>query len=137
LGLNPTKDIIHLVREEIKIMLWIYGDLIKLIIIGLMILYIIVKIKSEIAPTKYINVDTGIFDNITYKITTYDDLETAKSKSHFKTTIYEVPEYLLDKMNQILNSQERQGMKLNDAWCAEEYLLDNNCKVVYINRNYF
>jgi len=48
-----------------------------------------------------------------------------------------VPEYLLDEMNEILNSQKRQGMKLNDAWCAEKYLSDKKCEIVYVNRNYF
>lgn len=108
----------------------------KWIIISLIILFIIyiVNIKSKY---KYVNVDAGIFDSISYKITTYDDLETAKNNSHFKTAIYEVPEYLLDKMNQILNSQEHQGMKLKSAWYAEKYLLDKNCEIAYINRNYF
>jgi len=107
------------------------------IITSIIILFFAINITIAFAPTKFVNADSGVFDSITYKITTYDDLETAKSKSHFKTTIYEVPEYLLDEMNQILNSQKRQGMKLNDAWCAEEYLLKNKCEIVYINRNYF
>jgi len=107
------------------------------VIIGLIVLFIVVHIAVAIAPTKFVNADGGIFDSITNKITIYDDLETAKSKSHFKTTIYEVPEYLLDEMNKILNSQKRQGMKLNDAWSAEKFLLDKKCEIVYINRNYF
>ena len=107
------------------------------IIIGLLVLFIIANISVAIAPTKYVNADAGVFDSITNKITIYDDLETAKNKSHFKTSIYEVPEYLLDDMNKILNSQKRQGMKLNDAWCAEKFLLDKKCEIVYVNRNYF
>ena len=107
------------------------------VIIGLIILFIIANILVAIAPTKFVNVEVGVFDSISYKVTIYDDLETAKSKSSFKTSIYEVPEYLLDDMSKILNSQKCQGMKLNDAWCAEKYLLDEGCKVVYINRNYF
>ena len=107
------------------------------VIIGSMVLFIIAHIAVAIAPIKFVNADAGVFDSITNKITIYDDLETAKSKSHFKTTIYEVPEYLLDEMNKIANSHKKQNMKLNDAWCAEKYLLDNKCKVVYVNRNYF
>ena len=107
------------------------------VIIGLIVLFIVVHIAVAIAPTKFVNVEVGVFDSISYKVTIYDDLETAKSKSSFKTSIYEVPEYLLDDMSKILNSQKCQGMKLNDAWCAEKYLLDEGCKVVYINRNYF
>jgi len=107
------------------------------IIVGLFVLFIIAHITVATASTKYVNVDAGVFDSITYKITTYDDLETAKNNSHFKTTIYEVPEYLLNKMNKIANSSKRKGMKLNDAWCAEKYLLDNKCEIVYINRDYF
>ena len=107
------------------------------LIIGLIILFIIANISVAVAPTKFVNADAGAFDSITYKITTYADLETAKSKSSFKTSIYEEPEYLLDEMNKISNSQKRQGMKLNDAWCAEKFLLDKKCEIVYINRNYF
>jgi len=110
-------------------MIWIIGVL--------FILFIVANITVALAPTKFVNVDTGVFDSISYKITIYDDLETAKSKSHFKTSIYEVPEYLLDDMNKILNSQKRQRMKLNDAWCAEKFLLDKKCEIVYVNRNYF
>jgi len=57
------------------------------VIIGLIVLFIVAHIVVAMAPNKYVNADAGIFDSITYKITIYDDLETAKSKSSFKTSI--------------------------------------------------
>jgi len=48
------------------------------VIIGLIVLFIIAKIAIAIAPTKFVNADAGVFDTITYEITIYDDLETAK-----------------------------------------------------------